>query len=173
MKNKINKKAFTLIELVVVISLISLAASIVLVGVSNARKKAQVARVASDLRQITTAISQSFQEKGQYTNACNGGYGLGDSLNVVAYGSYIKWPKSPWNTIYTFYNDTGNTRPFGVLVQAIPAEQAQMVDKMLDDGNLSTGMIISKGGTTNLDLYYGSLDPNGTMTLVSCGGPSM
>ncbi len=53
---KINTKGFTLIETLVVVSIIGLLASIALVGLRNARTKALTTRVSADLVQIQKQI---------------------------------------------------------------------------------------------------------------------
>ncbi len=64
MKNITYTKGFTLIELLVVIGIIGLLASVVLVGLSGARKAGRDARRISDLKSIQTALEL-------YYNRCN------------------------------------------------------------------------------------------------------
>jgi prepilin-type N-terminal cleavage/methylation domain-containing protein len=52
-----NKKGFTLIELMVVLSIISLLATIILGSLSNAREKARISRARQDLIQINNALN--------------------------------------------------------------------------------------------------------------------
>jgi len=57
---------FTLIELMVVISIISLLASIILASMNSARAKARDARRLHDLRQIETALALFYDKFGKY-----------------------------------------------------------------------------------------------------------
>lgn len=57
---------FTLIEILVVVSIIGILASIALIGVDDARKKARDARRVSDLYQISQAIEMYNNASGQY-----------------------------------------------------------------------------------------------------------
>lgn len=57
---------FTLVELLVVISIISLLSSVVVASVNSARAKARDARRVSDLRQIVTALEFYYDTYGTY-----------------------------------------------------------------------------------------------------------
>ncbi len=59
-----NRRGFTLIELMVVISIISLLSSIVLASVKTARMKARDARRKEDLHNIYTALHLYYDENG-------------------------------------------------------------------------------------------------------------
>ncbi len=61
-------RAFTLIELMVVISIISLLSSIVLASVNTARAKARDARRLSDMHNIQIALELYRQTNNQYPN---------------------------------------------------------------------------------------------------------
>ncbi|MDD3887990.1 MAG: type II secretion system protein [Patescibacteria group bacterium] len=66
-KNTFNIEAgFTLIEILVVVSIIGILASIALIGVDDARKKARDARRVSDLYQISQAVEMYNNASGQY-----------------------------------------------------------------------------------------------------------
>jgi len=61
-----KQKGFTLIEILVVVSIIGILASIVLIGVNDARQKARDARRVSDLYQISQAIEMYNNATGKY-----------------------------------------------------------------------------------------------------------
>jgi prepilin-type N-terminal cleavage/methylation domain-containing protein len=64
MKN--SKQGFTLIEILVVIAIIGILASVALVGLGPVQKKGRDARRISDLRQIQTALELYFTKNGSY-----------------------------------------------------------------------------------------------------------
>ncbi|MFA5991420.1 MAG: type II secretion system protein [Candidatus Doudnabacteria bacterium] len=63
-----NQKGFTLIEITVVVSIIALLASVLLVALNSARKKARDARRMADMKQITTALDFYYDTNGSYPN---------------------------------------------------------------------------------------------------------
>src|SRR3954471_10258356 len=66
MKTKTNQKGFTLIELMVVMSIIGLLASIMLVTFVNARRKARDTSRIATMKQIYTALELYFNNYGFY-----------------------------------------------------------------------------------------------------------
>ncbi len=58
--------AFTLVELLVVISVMGILMAILIPATANARKKAQMAKCGSNLREIGKAVMQYGQDKGTY-----------------------------------------------------------------------------------------------------------
>jgi prepilin-type N-terminal cleavage/methylation domain-containing protein len=89
--NTYKNKGFTLVELVVVMSIISLLSSIVLVNLNGYFAKARDARRLSDMQTIRTALIMYYAKYGRYPdptgNDCggwdtgyNGGIGSGDKF---------------------------------------------------------------------------------------------
>ena len=68
-----NKKGFTLIEMLVVIGIIGLLASVVLVGLTSARKAGRDARRIADMRTIQNALELYYNRCGIYPGGatCN------------------------------------------------------------------------------------------------------
>ncbi len=58
--SKIKIKAFTLIELLIVIAIIGLLASITLIALNNSRKQARITKRISDLKQMSAAVELYF-----------------------------------------------------------------------------------------------------------------
>ena len=64
--NKKHKKGFTLIEVLVVVSIIGILASIMLVGLGGFRAKGRDARRIADLRQVQNVLELYFSKCGYY-----------------------------------------------------------------------------------------------------------
>ncbi len=62
------RKGFTLIELLVVISIIGLLSSIVLASLNTARQKAEIAKVASEMKSIQLALELYYDSNNEYPN---------------------------------------------------------------------------------------------------------
>jgi len=79
MINKLKNRGFTLIELMVVIAIIGLLASVVLTSVSFARAKTRDARRLSDVRQIQIALDLYYDKYGVYPGNTDNDYGGWDT----------------------------------------------------------------------------------------------
>ncbi len=66
-----TRKGFTLIEILTVVAIIAILASIILVGLSSARTSARDARRIADLDQIRTAMELYFNKVGHYPTDCS------------------------------------------------------------------------------------------------------
>ena len=66
-----HRKGFTLIEMLIVIAIIGILASIVLVGIGPVQRTARDARRASDLRQTQNALELYFSKNATYPPAGN------------------------------------------------------------------------------------------------------
>ncbi|PKM91449.1 hypothetical protein CVU82_02535 [Candidatus Falkowbacteria bacterium HGW-Falkowbacteria-1] len=67
-KNKINtrKKAFTLVELLVVIAIIGILATLATIALQQARSRARDSSRVADMKQVQTALELFFNEQGRY-----------------------------------------------------------------------------------------------------------
>ena len=66
------KKGFTLVELLVVVSLIGVLATLVLANLNSARERARDAERKSDLRNIQTALRLYYNDNGGYPTSSSG-----------------------------------------------------------------------------------------------------
>jgi general secretion pathway protein G/type IV pilus assembly protein PilA len=65
------KKAFTLIELLIVIAIIGILAGIVLVSLTGALKKGKDSRIQADLQQVRNIAGMIMSDRGNYDELCN------------------------------------------------------------------------------------------------------
>jgi len=83
--NRKNKeKAFTLIELLIVIATIGLLATIILISADNARIKSREAFRRASLRQIAVALELYYSDNQSYPNT--NGVGWGEDINNGSHG---------------------------------------------------------------------------------------
>lgn len=153
-------RGMTLVELLIVVAILGILAAIVVPTVSNARERAQVNAIATDLKSLTDSIQRYHVDHGVYPNPAAyarvpgalSGY-LPETGNVqTAAGftlGYLK-PKSPLTTY--------GGKPFSVASMVrVPSGQLNMrddIDAVLDDGDILNGSF----------QYYGGIGP--TMVFV-------
>ena len=76
----VHKKGFTLIELMVTVSLVAILASTVIMSFGPAREQARNAQRQTDLRTMEAALALYFQKYGQYPAGCNGATTVGSPV---------------------------------------------------------------------------------------------
>jgi prepilin-type N-terminal cleavage/methylation domain-containing protein len=76
-----HRTGFTLVEIMIVVSIIALLAAIALPGFLRARKRSQASRIINDLRLIDSAIDQYAIETNKTTGA---------PVNTVDWTNYLK-----------------------------------------------------------------------------------
>jgi general secretion pathway protein G len=105
MKNSACRAGFTLIELIVVVSILVILAGALIPRVTNRMAAARDAQRLTDIRTIKNAIDQYFTDKGTYPaanqNAAFGGWDVsqdGDFIPTLFAAGYLKSiPKDPIN----------------------------------------------------------------------------
>jgi prepilin-type N-terminal cleavage/methylation domain-containing protein len=92
-----NKRGFSLIELLVVISIIGLLSSVVLASLQTARQKAQGARIVQGMNQIKNAFELYRADTGKYPNegvaSCKDSLGWCGEGYPISYLSNVLSPK--------------------------------------------------------------------------------
>ncbi len=119
--SKINSFGFTLVELLVVVSIIGILATLLVANYNATRQRARDAQRKSDLRNIQTALRVYYNDKGRYPPASSGrisGCGTGSSVcdwggsfssNGVVYMNVLpKDPSSDRSYYYDYDSATGD-----------------------------------------------------------------
>ncbi len=144
MKKKVSKNdGFSLVELMVVIGIIGVLATIAIPAFATYRDKATLRRVASDLVTFGEAFELYMIDRGCYPpdshdeapNHLINGYEMEKSLSVQA---WLQTP--PWGGFYNWEGPNGY--PYaGISLFGTTADDTVMtsLDQMMDDGDLNTG----------------------------------
>lgn len=132
------RRAFTLVEIMVVVTIIGLLAILALPAAMRVRESAQNSRFASDLRIHAQAFESYAVANGGWPPNAGGGAvptGMADLLRAGSW-SVVNSVGGRWNWDF---NNAGVTA--GVSSTGVTASNAQMtlIDAKIDDGNLSTG----------------------------------
>lgn len=105
-----KKRGFTLIELMVVISIISLLSSVVLASVKSARMKAQDSKVKTQLLSIRNAAGLAMTSSGNYGNAGPTDFSCDGLVNNSSFGSLMLGSNWPNGVIPRCYSNALATR---------------------------------------------------------------
>lgn len=134
---------FTLLELMIVIAIIGILASIAVPNYIRYRKKAQVAEIASNLKNFEMGFTAYAIDDGYYPDDCHidtGPYGL-PNATVENYISTDAWANpTPLGGRYNWEGwDTYGYVGISIFEPTAPQKDFRFLDKMLDDGDLSEG----------------------------------
>ena len=131
-------KAFTLVELMIVVAVIALLAVIAVPAYAKVRTSSQSARFIADLRTARGAYIQYCMEHGNYPPDATPGIvpagmseylGRFDWTGPTAIGGQWDWD----------YRQFGCVAGVSVYQPTADIEQLKQIDKAIDDGDLSTG----------------------------------
>ena len=101
-----NRRAFTLVEIMIVCAIIALLAAIAVPGFLRSRKRAQGVTIRTDLRLIDAAMDQYALENGKAANA---------TIPVAAWKLYIKPGSRLYNSGGDIYGDIYGDQALGTL----------------------------------------------------------
>lgn len=130
---------FTLIEFMIVISFIGLLVAIAVPNYIAYRKKAQVAKLASDLVNFEKAFNLYAIEQGGYPNDSH--IVLPDQANMAKHIDPDDWSK-PTPLGGTFNWEGPDNYPYAgvsIFEATAPVEDFVLLDQLMDDGDLSSG----------------------------------
>jgi general secretion pathway protein G len=103
-----NESGFTLVELMVVIVIIGLLATVVIINVLPATDKAAITKAKADVATLEQGVEMFRLNKLRYPNASEG-------LQAVTSEGYVKrLPKDPWGHAYLYAQPGKNGRQFDI-----------------------------------------------------------
>ena len=95
--NHRRRGGFTLVEIMIVVAIIALLASIAVPGFLRARKRSQASRIINDLRLIDSAVDQYAIENNKLT---------GSTVNTADWSIYMKKNSNLYNTAADLFGNT-------------------------------------------------------------------
>jgi general secretion pathway protein G len=115
-RRRSNQDGFTLIEIMVVILILGLLATIVVQSLRGATDKAKRVKAQADISEIKTGLDRYYLDAGSYPSTEQGLGALvaapqtGNSVNAnYEAGGYLQSiPKDPWGNAYVYQSD-GNS----------------------------------------------------------------
>jgi general secretion pathway protein G len=114
-KRRTNQDGFTLIEIMVVILILGLLATIVVQSLRGAADKAKRTKAQADLAEIKTALDRYYLDNGYYPTSDQGLTALVSApssgrvpANYESGGYIERLPRDPWGAPY-FYQSDGNS----------------------------------------------------------------
>lgn len=151
-----KKSGFTISELLVVISIIMLLASVVMSSITKARDKAVAARLSGDFKTLKDIeemyVTQNATEPCHLHNKT-------DTNERNWSQPYVKtWPKSPSQTNY-FFTHSGNqntptSNDYYYIGVILDPKYAELYDTQYDDGNPNGGLFRIQGDHYSYFLSY-------------------
>ena len=133
------RRAFTLVEIMVVVVIIGILASLAVAAFKRVQERSLASRIANDLRQFDAAFQRYALE--------NGGWPPPGAPGVVPAGmaAYLPDAYSRTTAVGGNFSWSGPAAKL-YLLNGPPADPVmQRVDALLDDGNLATGDLVKTG----------------------------
>ena len=122
-----SRSGFTLIEILLVVVIIGMLATVVTISVPRHLEKARVNKTKADIQGMGIAIQSYYMEEGKYPS----------SLDALTSGDdpYLEKgiPKDPWGGTYQ-YSYPGSHKPFKYDLQATTPEGKIIANWSMDDG---------------------------------------
>jgi prepilin-type N-terminal cleavage/methylation domain-containing protein len=149
-----NRRAFTLVEIMVVVVIVGLLAAIGMPTFRQVTLRSKATALVNDIRQFTTAFTTYSHQHGRWPADTDPGVLPPEMVGAIS--ENFSRP-TPIGGQYEWEHDVS---PLGFPVRAAiavvtangfqltnDAALVEMVDRMMDDGNLSTGLVQYNAGT--------------------------
>jgi len=158
MKNIDRRKGFTLIELVMVIVILGILASVAIIKIQDVLQSGRVSKAASDVNIIKKALMSYYGDNGYFPAEVAAGVDPGLAPDYID-----AWPaETPWNGEYDYgygyadfnHDGTAGNEVYISIVQGATALSSSVrteVDNLLDDGDPLTGNV--RSDATAIDVY--------------------
>jgi prepilin-type N-terminal cleavage/methylation domain-containing protein len=114
-----SRKAFTLVEIMIVVAIIALLAAIAVPGFLRARKRSQASRILNDLRLIDAAVDQYAIETNRST---------GFAIGTADWTNYLKKGSVLYNTAVDILGNAYGPQTVDTLPAVPPASYTALSD---------------------------------------------
>lgn len=154
-RSPFTKKSWTLVELTMVIVLIAILSSIAVVTINNVIQSGRISKAVSDVNIIRRALLAYYGDKAKFPADVAAGVDPGLSPDYIG-----SWPdKNPWGgeydynyvsySIFNFDGTLGNEVYLSIAkgTTDLTSDTCSSVDRLLDDGTITTGKVRSDGST--------------------------
>lgn len=131
----LSRSGFSIIELMVVVSVIGIIASLAMPGISQVRNRAQATVAANDLQKFAQALQLYSMQTGSYPLSLS----VQDIPEQVASQLPSVWRDGAYNWMYINSDLYTCLLVFGLRFNT---EQAVRLDRIIDDGNIAMGKVI-------------------------------
>ena len=158
-KHRASQRGFSLIELMIVVSILGILAAIVVPTFSNAQHEATVTSAATSMKEYAEACFRYKLDHDDWPPTAPGGHGFNNALDPYiskadrlidtpagGYWAYHDWGTGSRSLI------SGERYSVGVLIARADESPFQEIDAFIDDGDLSAGTVqqYNAYGYTNL-----------------------
>jgi len=106
-RRRLLEAGFTLLELIVVITIIGILASIVVVNTSGAGPKARKTKALADMKAIRDTATMLFTDQGSWPESIEEMVNAKNEDGTRAVASLERYPKDPWGNDYGYSIENG------------------------------------------------------------------